>query len=175
MQISESLRYTLEMALGVIYMIGAGFLFAYTLKHGEEFYNSFANSTWFAPASWFIQKFVLPNPRIFTVTLILFQTFVGMALLSQGGYVGLGLLAGMAFCMYAALFPTCRAPSQIWRGDRGQHERSNVSQSSAPLYLMARQNCVPSRKRHGRSSGQRDDGTDTYSIHRHLDRSDHIR
>ena len=101
MQISQSLRYTLEIAFGVIYMIGAGFNFAYTLKHGETFYSSFANSTWFAPASWFIQRFVLPNPRIFTVTLILFQVFVGMALLSQGAYAGLGLLAGTVFCMYA--------------------------------------------------------------------------
>ena len=98
---SASLRDIFEIGLGVLYMIGAGFNAAYTLKHGEEFYGSFAEGAWFAPAKWFITKFVVPNPRIFTTTLILFQLFVAIALLSQGPYVGLGLLAGTAFCMYA--------------------------------------------------------------------------
>jgi hypothetical protein len=98
---SASLRTILETGLGILYMAGAGFNFAYTLKNGEKFYMSFANGTWFAPASWFIQRFVLPRPRLFTVTLILFQLLVGIALLSQGAYVSLGLLAGVVFCMYA--------------------------------------------------------------------------
>lgn len=101
MEISTTLRSVLEIGFGVIYMIGAGFNVAYTLKNGEKFYGSFANSTWFAPSKWFIEKFVIPNPRIFTITLILFQIFVGTALLSQGLYVELGLLAGTAFCLYA--------------------------------------------------------------------------
>ena len=101
MEISTSLREIVEIGLGVIYLIGAGFNFAYTLKHGEKFYTGFAEGTWFAPVGWFIQKFVVPNPKIFTVTLILFQLFVGIALISQGPYVGLGLLAGTVFCMYA--------------------------------------------------------------------------
>jgi hypothetical protein len=101
MEIGASLRYILEIAFGVIYMIGAGFNFAYSLRHGEAFYSFFAKNTWFPPGGWFIQRFVIPNPRIFSVTLILFQVFVGMTLLSQGTYVGLGLLAGTVFCMYA--------------------------------------------------------------------------
>lgn len=99
--ITASLRTILEISLGIIYMIGAGFNFTYTLKNGEKFYSTFAEGTWFAPASWFIQKFVIPTPRMFTTTLILFQLFVAIALLSQGPYVTLGLLAGTAFCMYA--------------------------------------------------------------------------
>jgi len=101
MELSTSLRSILEITFGLIYMIGAGFNFAYTMRHGEEFYGSFADRTWFAPSKWFIQRFVIPNSRIFTVTLVLFQMFVGIALLSQGQYVGLGLLTGTAFCMYA--------------------------------------------------------------------------
>ena len=101
MESSASLRNILEIGFGVVYLIGAGFNFAYTLNHGEEFYSGFAERTWFSPAKWFIVKFVIPNPRIFTVTLILFQLFVAIALISQGPYVGLGLLAGTAFCMYA--------------------------------------------------------------------------
>jgi len=101
MEISVSLRNILEIGFGVIYMIGAGFNTAYTLKHGEKFYGAFAEGTWFVPAKWFITKFVIPKPRIFTTTLILFQLFVAIALLSQGPYVGLGLLAGTTFCLYA--------------------------------------------------------------------------
>jgi ABC-type thiamin/hydroxymethylpyrimidine transport system permease subunit len=98
---SASVRSILEIGFGIIYLLGAGFNFIYTRRHGEKFYTAFANGTWFAPASWFIQNFVIRRPGIFTHTLILFQLFVGIALLSQGQYVGLGLLAGTAFCMYA--------------------------------------------------------------------------
>ena len=91
----------LEMGFGILFMIGAGFNSAYTLKHGEEFYRGFAKGAWFSPASWFINRFVIPNPRIFTIWLILFQLFVAIALLSQGPNVRLGLLAGTAFCLYA--------------------------------------------------------------------------
>lgn len=105
---SASMRDILEIGFGIVYMLGAGFNFAYTRKHGEKFYTSFAEGTWFAPAGWFIYKFVIPRPEIFTSTLILFQLFVGIALLSQGPYVGLGLLAGTAFCMYAAFVSNVR-------------------------------------------------------------------
>ena len=101
MEMSASLRSIFEIGLGILYMIGAGFNLAYTSKHGEKFYGSFARGAWFGPARWFIEKFVIPNPRVFTTTLILFQLFVAVALLSRGEFVGLGLLAGTAFCMYA--------------------------------------------------------------------------
>lgn len=101
MTTSVAFESILEIAFGVLYMIGAGFNVAYTLRNGETFYRGFAEGTWFAPARWFITNFVIPNPRIFTITLILFQLFVGIALLSQGPYVGFGLLAGTAFCLYA--------------------------------------------------------------------------
>ena len=98
---NASVQSILVNGLGVIYMLGAGFNFAYTRRHQEQFYAGFADRTWFAPASWFIYRFVLPRPGIFTEMLILFQLFVGIALLTQGPYVDLGLLAGTAFCMYA--------------------------------------------------------------------------
>jgi hypothetical protein len=101
MEISAALRNALEVGLGVLYMIGAGFNLAYTRNHGEEFYTSFADKTWFAPSKWFIRKFVVPYPNMFTTTLILFQLLVALALLGQGPYVTFGLLAGTVFCMYA--------------------------------------------------------------------------
>jgi hypothetical protein len=101
MEMNASLQNILEIGLGILYMIGAGFSLAYILRRGEEFYSGFAERTWFAPAKWFITKFVVPSPRMFTTTLILFQLFVGIAILSQGPSVKLGLLAGTVFCMYA--------------------------------------------------------------------------
>ena len=98
---SAALRNILEIALGIIYMIGAGFNFSYTLKHGEEFYRGFADNTWFAPAAWLIRRAVIPNPNIFTNILVAFQLLVGIALLSRGPFVVPGLLAGTAFCLYA--------------------------------------------------------------------------
>jgi len=101
MEISATLRNILELGFGFVYLIGAVFNTVYTYRYGEEFFGSFAEGAWFAPAKWFISKFVIPNPRIFTVMLILFQLLVAIALLSQGPFVGLGLLAGTAFCLYA--------------------------------------------------------------------------
>jgi len=62
----------LEIGFGILYMVGAGFSFAYISRHGEKFYSDFAENTWFSPSKWFIEKFVIPSPGIFTTTLILF-------------------------------------------------------------------------------------------------------
>jgi hypothetical protein len=101
MEISTTLRTFLEIGFGVLYLIGGVFSAVYTFRNGEQFYGSFAENAWFAPAKWFIKKFVIPNPRIFTITLILFQLLVAILLLSQGPFVTLGLLAGTAFSLYA--------------------------------------------------------------------------
>jgi hypothetical protein len=101
MVISTTLRNILEIGFGVLYLIGGVFNTVYTFRHGEQFFGSFAEGAWFSPARWFIRKFVIPNPRIFTITLILFQLLVAIMLISQGPFVALGLLAGTVFCMYA--------------------------------------------------------------------------
>jgi len=101
MELSATLRNILEIGFGVIYMIGAVFNFTYTRNHGVQFYTSFADGTWFPPAAWLIRKAVIPSPGVFTAILVSFQVLVGIALLSQGPFVGLGLLAGVVFCLYA--------------------------------------------------------------------------
>ncbi len=108
MEISTTLRSILEIGFGLIYLIGAVFNTVYTFRHGEQFFSSFAEGAWFVPAKWFISKFVVPNPRIFTVTLILFQLLVAIALLSRRPFVGLGLLAGTAFSLYAVFVSDIR-------------------------------------------------------------------
>jgi hypothetical protein len=101
MEISASLKNFLEIGFGVIYLIGAVFNFTYTRSHGTEFYTGFADGAWFPPAAWLIRTAVIPNPAVFTAILVSFQVLVGIALLSQGPFVGLALLAGVVFCLYA--------------------------------------------------------------------------
>lgn len=101
MEANTVTRSILEIGLGVVYMFAAGFNITYTLKYGEKLYMIFAEGTWFAPARWFIPKFIIPNLRILTIPLILLQLFIGIALLSRGPYTSLGLLAGVVLCMQA--------------------------------------------------------------------------
>ena len=108
MEISTGLRNILEIGFGVLYLIGGAFHILYTLRHGDDFFGSFAKKAWFHPGKWFIIRFVLPNPRPFALTLILFQLLVAVALLSRGPYVGLGLLAGVVFNLYAVFVSDIR-------------------------------------------------------------------
>jgi len=109
MVISTTLRNFLEIGFGLLYLVGAVFNTVYTYRHGKEFFGSFAENAWFRPGKWFITKFVLPTPRIFTVTLILFQLLVGIAILSRGQFVSAGLLAGVVFSLYAVFFSDVRS------------------------------------------------------------------
>jgi hypothetical protein len=108
MEISRTLRTILEIGFGLLYFVGAIFNTLYTYRHGKEFFGSFAENTWFKPGKWFITKFVLPTPRIFTITLILFQLLVAIAILSRGPFIAAGLLAGVVFSLYAVFVSDVR-------------------------------------------------------------------
>jgi len=108
MGISAGFRNILEIGFGVLYLTGGIFNAIYTFRHGEEFFGSFAEKAWFKPGKWFITRFVLPNPRPFALTLILFQLLVAAVLLSRGSYVSLGLLAGVVFCLNAVFVSDIR-------------------------------------------------------------------
>ena len=103
MEINETVRTVAEIGIGLVYLIGAIFNSLYTLKHGDEFYGSFAEGAWFAPSRAFINRFVIPNSRPFTYLLIAFQLLVAFAILSRGPYVIYGLYAGVIFCLGAAV------------------------------------------------------------------------
>lgn len=103
MEINETVRTVAEIGIGLVYLIGAIFSSLYTLRHGDEFYGSFARGAWFAPSRAFINRFVLPNSRTFTFLLIAFQLLVALAILSRGPYVVYGLYAGAIFSLGAAV------------------------------------------------------------------------
>lgn len=97
------LRNILEIGLGNVYLIGAVFNSLYTFRHGDEFYGSFSRGAWLKPAGQTIRKMIIPNSKIFTGLLVVFQVLVALSMLSRGNFLGLGLLAGATFCFIAAL------------------------------------------------------------------------
>jgi hypothetical protein len=104
----ETLRSVAEIAIGVIYGVGAAFNTVYTLRHSAEFYGDFADGAWFPPARWFIRRLVIPNGTVVTVLVILFQVTVAVAILSRGDLVTAALYTGATFALVVAFFSSPR-------------------------------------------------------------------
>ena len=97
MEVNNLIRNLIEMGFGVLYLIGAIFNSFYTLRHGDEFYGSFADKAILTPARKLIQKVVIPHAREFTILLIVFQLTVAFCILSRGALVRPSLMAGAIF------------------------------------------------------------------------------
>jgi hypothetical protein len=76
------LRSVAEIAVGAIYATGALFSTVYTLRHGDEFYGSFAEGAWLGPARW--------SP-------------LAVMILIRGDLVREALIAGAIFSEFSAL------------------------------------------------------------------------
>ena len=103
MELNGTVRTVIEVGIGLVYLIGAIFNTLYTRTHGDEFYGSFAKGAWFKPSRALIDRFVIPNSRLFTYLLIAFQLIVAFAILSSGPYAAYGLYAGALFNLGAAI------------------------------------------------------------------------
>lgn len=99
-----TLRLVVEVALGVLYAVGAVFNSLYTLRHGADFYEDFADNAWLSPARRLINSLVIPNATVFTLLLIVFQAAIAIAILTRGEFVKPALLAGGAFSLGVAFF-----------------------------------------------------------------------
>lgn len=110
MEINNLLRNMLEVGFGVLYLVGAIFNSLYTLRHGDEFFGSFADKAILAPSRQLVQKVVIPHARVFTVLLIVFQLTVALCILGRGMFAGPGLIAGAVFC-FAVVFVSNTAGS----------------------------------------------------------------
>ena len=97
------IRNILEIGIGLLFLIGAIFNSLYTFRHGDEFYGSFAENALLPPARRLVRVLVIPNARLFTVLLVVFQLIVAFCILSRGDLVVPGLIAGAIFCFAAAL------------------------------------------------------------------------
>lgn len=91
------LRTIIEIGFGLLYLIGALFNYLYTLRHGEEFYRSFAENALFGPSRELVQSLVIPHSTLFTGLLIVFQLLVAFCIMSRGTLVVPGLIAGAIF------------------------------------------------------------------------------
>ena len=103
MEVNNLFRNLIEIGFGILHLIGAIFNSLYTLRHGDEFYGSFADKANLAPARQLIQKVVIPHTRLFTILLIVFQLTVAFCILSRGALVRPGLVAGAIFA-FAVVF-----------------------------------------------------------------------
>lgn len=103
MEVNNLFQNLIEIGFGVLYLIGAFFNSLYTLRHGNEFYGSFAENAIIAPSKHLIRKVVIPHGRVFTILLIVFQLTVAFCILSRGVLVMPGLIAGAIFS-FAVVF-----------------------------------------------------------------------
>jgi hypothetical protein len=99
----ELVRNILEIGIGVLYSLGALFNLLYTRNHGEGFFGSFAEGAIIVPMRGIISRVVIPNSRAFTMLLVGFQILVAVSIFSRGPLAVIGLYAGTAFCVLAAV------------------------------------------------------------------------
>ena len=111
MELIGIFRNIIEVGFGLLFLVGAIFNATYTLRHGEEFYGSFAASAWFRPARKLVRRVVIPHAKLFTVLLIVLQASIAFMILSRGSLVEAGLMAGAAFSLAAV--PVSNVPGAI--------------------------------------------------------------
>ncbi|MDH3247904.1 MAG: hypothetical protein OEQ47_03040 [Acidimicrobiia bacterium] len=92
-----------EIAIGLLFAVGAVFNATYTRTHVRDFYGSFVVDSWFAPGRRLVERIVLPNAAIFNGGVVVFQVAVAVAILSRGDLTTAGLTAGAVFASLAAL------------------------------------------------------------------------
>lgn len=102
------MRPVLEILVGALYLVGAGFNTIYTLRNGETFYTDFVSKSWLRPARRFTESVVVPNSVRFTILLITFQAVLGLAILTRSDAVTPALFVGGAFAAFIALFSSPR-------------------------------------------------------------------
>ena len=111
MELIGTFRNIVEIGFGLLFLVGAIFNASYTLRHGEEFYGSFAASAWFRPARKLVRSLVMRHAKIFTSLLIVLQASIALMILSRGSLVEPGLIAGAAFSL--AVVPVSSVPGAI--------------------------------------------------------------
>ncbi len=111
MELISNLRNIVEISFGLLFLIGVIFNVSYTIRHGEEFYRSFAASAWFGPSRKLVRSIVIPHAKLFTILLITLQTSTAFMILSRGNLVKPGLIVGAAFSL--AVVPLSNVPGAI--------------------------------------------------------------
>lgn len=103
MELISNLKNIVEIGIGLLFLVGAIFNVSYTLRHGEEFYGSFAASAWFRPSRKLVRSVVIPQAKLFTILLVALQVSIAVTILSRGNFIQYGLIAGAVFSLAAVL------------------------------------------------------------------------
>ena len=96
-------RRVAELTIGVLYAAGAAHQALYVLPNSTEFYVDMANQAWLAPASRFIEEFLVPNSVAVTILVAAFEAVLAIAILTRGPMVRPALIAGGVFSIVGAL------------------------------------------------------------------------
>jgi len=99
-----TIRSVLEIAFGVLFVVGAAFNAGYTLGHTDEFYGDWAANAWLGPARSFLRDQVIPHGVPVTIAVIALQMAVAAGILLRGTSVVPALLIGGTFAVGAAVF-----------------------------------------------------------------------
>ena len=91
-----------ELAVAALFLVGALFNVLYTLRHGEEFYGSFAANAWLPAARALIPRVVVPHARLITLLLAAFQLLVAGLIVVGGDLAAVGLTLGAIFSLLAS-------------------------------------------------------------------------
>ena len=97
------LRNTTEIAIGVLYAIGAVHQAVFVLPESREFYVAMAAQAWIRPAQIFVEEVLVPNSAVVTVLVVVFEATLAIAILSRGAAVRWALVAGGVFSIVGAL------------------------------------------------------------------------
>lgn len=92
-----------EIAIGILYALGAGFQGFGTLQNSAAYYREMADNAWLPPAESFIETFLVPNSVVITVLVVCFEALAAIAILSRRRAVLPALIAGGVFSMVGAL------------------------------------------------------------------------
>ena len=92
-----------EIAIGILYALGAGFQGFGTLQNSAAYFREMADNAWLPPAASFIETFLVPNSVAITVLVVCFEGLAAIAILSRRRAVLPALIAGGIFSIVGAL------------------------------------------------------------------------
>ena len=88
--------------IGVAYLVAAGFNLFFTLPEGDL--SWFADAAWFPFLADFVREIVAPNHVLFMGLVVVFEIAVGLAILSRGRYVDVGVTASVLWVLFLIPF-----------------------------------------------------------------------
>jgi hypothetical protein len=92
-----------EVAIGLLYAIGALNQAVYVLRDSSAFYTEMADHAWLAPVAKFVEEALVSNSVTVIILVVAFEATLALAILTGGPGVHPALIAGGVFSIIGAL------------------------------------------------------------------------